>query len=62
MHVLRDAEGLPLVVGVSAADTHTGEGLHPMAVGEEWRLDRRRSWREPSQWRLIEPDTELALL
>ncbi len=30
MHVLSDANGLPLVVGVSAANVHDSEGLKPM--------------------------------
>jgi transposase len=30
MHVLSDANGLPLVVGVSAANTHDCESLKPM--------------------------------
>ncbi len=30
MHVLSDANGLPLVVGVSSANTHDSEALKPM--------------------------------
>lgn len=30
IHVLTDAAGLPLVVGVSAANTHDSQGLRPM--------------------------------
>ncbi|AOR29874.1 IS5 family transposase [Streptomyces fodineus] len=33
MHVMSDANGLPLVVGVSAANVHDGLGLKPMIVG-----------------------------
>jgi len=35
MHVLSDANGLPLVVGVSAADAHDSEGLKPMVAGQQ---------------------------
>lgn len=31
MHILSDANGLPLLVGVSAANTHDSEGLKPRA-------------------------------
>lgn len=30
MHILSDTNGLPLVVGVSAGNTHDSEGLKPM--------------------------------
>ena len=33
MHILSDANGLPLVVGLSAANTHDSEGLKPMVAG-----------------------------
>ncbi|MCX5433681.1 hypothetical protein OHU11_39285 [Streptomyces sp. NBC_00257] len=33
MHVLSDANGLPLVVGISAANTHDSQGLKPMVAG-----------------------------
>lgn len=33
MHVLSDANGLPLLVGVSARSTHDSEGLKPMVEG-----------------------------
>ena len=39
MHVLSDANGLPLVVGVSAANTHDSEGLKPMVEGHQTRHD-----------------------
>lgn len=35
MHVLSDANGLPLLVGVSAANTHDGEVLKPMIIGSQ---------------------------
>ncbi|WP_307822052.1 IS5 family transposase [Streptomyces coffeae] len=34
-----DANGLPLVVGVSAANTHDSEGLKPMVAGHRTRHD-----------------------
>ncbi len=37
MHVLSDANGLPLLVGVSAGNTHDSEGLKPMVVGHQTR-------------------------
>lgn len=39
MHVLPDANGLPLVVGVCAANVHDGEGLKPMVAGHQTRHD-----------------------
>ncbi|WP_338775919.1 IS5 family transposase [Streptomyces sp. DG1A-41] len=39
MHVLSDANGLPLVVGVSAANVHDSEGLKPMVAGHQTRHD-----------------------
>jgi transposase len=39
MHILSDANGLPLVVGVSAANTHDSEALKPMAEGHQTRHD-----------------------
>jgi transposase len=42
MHVLSDANGLPLVVGVSAANTHDSEGLKPMVAGHQTRHDPHR--------------------
>jgi len=33
MHVLSDANGLPLLVGVSAAHTHDSHALQPMIQG-----------------------------
>ncbi|MFJ2379358.1 transposase, partial [Streptomyces sp. NPDC087769] len=44
MHVLSDANGLPLVVGVSAANTHDSQGLKPMVAGLETRHDPHRDW------------------
>ncbi|MGW4927321.1 IS5 family transposase [Streptomyces parvulus] len=41
MHILSDANGLPLVVGVSAGNTH-GEGLKPMVAGHQTRHDPHR--------------------
>lgn len=37
IHVLSEANGLPLVVGVSAANTHDSEGLKPMVAGHQTR-------------------------
>lgn len=42
MHVLSDANGLPLVVGVSAANTHDSKGLKPMVEGQQTRHDPHR--------------------
>ncbi|MEY9988564.1 transposase [Streptomyces sp. V4I8] len=39
MHVLSDANGLPLAVGVSAANTHDSEALKPMVAGHQTRHD-----------------------
>ncbi|WP_406229268.1 transposase [Streptomyces anthocyanicus] len=39
MHVLSDANGLPLLVGVSAGNTHDSEGLKPMIEGHQTRHD-----------------------
>jgi len=39
MHILSDANGLPLLVGISAANTHDGEGLKPMVEGHQTRHD-----------------------
>src|SRR3954453_9693618 len=35
MHVLSDANGLPLLVGVSAANTHDSLALKPMITGHQ---------------------------
>ena len=35
MHILADANGLPLVVGVSAGNVHDSEGLKPMVEGHQ---------------------------
>ncbi|SCG10965.1 hypothetical protein GA0115260_112258 [Streptomyces sp. MnatMP-M27] len=42
MHVLSDANGLPLVVGVSVANTHDSEALKPMVEGHQTRHDPHR--------------------
>jgi hypothetical protein len=42
MHVLSDANGLPLLVGISAGDTHDSEGLKPMIEGHQTRHDPYR--------------------
>jgi transposase len=42
MHVLSDATGLPLLVGVSACNTHDSEGLKPMVEGHQTRHDPDR--------------------
>jgi transposase len=39
MHILSDANGLPLLVGLSAANTHDSEGLKPMVEGHQTRHD-----------------------
>jgi transposase len=39
MHVLSDANGLPLVVAVSAANTRASEALKPMVAGHQTRHD-----------------------
>lgn len=49
MHVLSDANGLPLRVGVSAANTHDSLGLKPMVshfcIGHESHSDHSRPQR-----------------
>ncbi|MFE4305011.1 transposase [Streptomyces sp. NPDC056891] len=42
MHVLSDANGLPLPVGVSAATTHDSQALKPMVLGHQTRHDPHR--------------------
>jgi transposase len=42
MHVLSDANGLPLLVGVSAANTHDSLALKPMITGHQTRHDPYR--------------------
>jgi transposase len=42
LHVLSDAAGLPLVVGVSAGNTHDLHGLKPMTSGLQSRHDPER--------------------
>ncbi|MFI1370057.1 IS5 family transposase [Streptomyces griseochromogenes] len=42
MHVLSDANGLPLVVAVSAANVHDSEGLKPMIAGIQTQHDLHR--------------------
>ncbi|MFE6958818.1 IS5 family transposase [Streptomyces sp. NPDC057696] len=42
MHVLSDANGLPLVVGVSAANVHDSLALKPMVDGHQTRHDAYR--------------------
>ncbi|MFF4309692.1 IS5 family transposase [Streptomyces sp. NPDC001507] len=42
MHILSDANGLPLVVGVSAANVHDSEGLKPMVAGHQTKHDPHR--------------------
>ncbi|OIJ64564.1 IS5 family transposase [Streptomyces mangrovisoli] len=39
MHILSDANGLPLAVGVSAANVHGSEGLKPMVAGHQTKHD-----------------------
>ncbi|MFD5721566.1 IS5 family transposase [Streptomyces sp. NPDC127036] len=42
MHVLSDANGLPLLVGLSAANTHDSLALKPMIQGHQTRHDPHR--------------------
>ncbi|MFE5524007.1 IS5 family transposase [Streptomyces virginiae] len=42
MHVLSDANGLPLLVGVTAANTHDSLALKPMVMGHQTRHDPYR--------------------
>ncbi|GAA0401150.1 hypothetical protein GCM10010357_22790 [Streptomyces luteireticuli] len=42
MHVLSDQNGLPLVVGLSAANTHDSEALKPMTADHQTRHDPHR--------------------
>ena len=42
MHILSDANGLPLLVGVSAGNTHDSKGLKPMIEGNLTRHDPHR--------------------
>lgn len=42
MHLLPDANGLPLLVGLSAAHTHDSLALKPMVEGHRTRLDPHR--------------------
>ena len=44
MHVLSDRAGLPLVVGVSAGNTHDSHGLKPMVLGLQSRHDPEKGW------------------
>lgn len=39
MHILSDANGLPLVVGISAANVHDCQGRRPMVAGHQTRHD-----------------------
>ena len=41
-HLVSDANGLPLLVGVSAGNTHDSEGLKPMAAGHQTGHDPHR--------------------
>ena len=42
MHILSDAKGLPLLVGISAGNTHDSDGLKPMIEGHQTRHDPHR--------------------
>ncbi|MGX1404477.1 transposase [Streptomyces ambofaciens] len=42
MHILSDTNGLPLLVGVSAGNTHDSEGMKPMVEGHQTRHDPHR--------------------
>jgi hypothetical protein len=48
MHILSDTNGLPLAVGVSAANVHDSEGLKPMVAGHQTKHD-------PFRGRYFEP-------
>ncbi|GGP97553.1 hypothetical protein GCM10010249_15080 [Streptomyces roseolilacinus] len=50
-HVPPDANGLPFLVGVTAADTRDSEGLKPMVEGHHTRHDPHRD-RHPKPQRL----------
>lgn len=41
-HILSDANGLPLLVGISAANVHDSEGLKPMVEGHRTQHDPYR--------------------
>ncbi len=42
MHILSDANGLPLLVGLSAADTRDSQALRPMVLGHQTKHDPYR--------------------
>ncbi len=42
MHVLSGANGLLLLVGISAANTHDSQALKPMVLGHQTRHDPHR--------------------
>ncbi|MEV5600877.1 IS5 family transposase [Streptomyces sp. NPDC052299] len=42
MHILSNANGLPLVVGISAANVHDSQTLKPMVAGHQTRHDSYR--------------------
>ena len=42
MHVLSDANGLPLLVGISVGNVHDSEGLKPMIAGHQSRHNPHR--------------------
>ena len=42
MHILSDAAGLPIVVGISAGNTHDSHGLKPMVAGFQMKHDPER--------------------
>jgi transposase len=52
MHILSDANGLPLLVGISAGNTHDSEGLKPMIEGHQTRHDPHRG-RYSLRWKWI---------
>jgi transposase len=51
MHILSDANGLPLLVGISAANVHDSEGLKPHGRGPQTQHDPYRG-RYFKPWRL----------
>lgn len=43
-HVLSDRSGLPLVVALSAGNTHDSHGMKPMVAGLQSRHDPEKGW------------------
>ncbi|QTD95862.1 hypothetical protein S1361_00825 [Streptomyces cyanogenus] len=61
MHIMSDANGLPLLVGVSAGNTHDSKGLKPMVAGHQTRHDAHRGRHfKPQRLHAAELHSELA--